>query len=36
MTDLRRPSLHTRLLRVAIFFLVNAVLLTWLWNIANR
>jgi hypothetical protein len=32
----RRPSLHTRLLRVAIFFLVNAVLLTWLFNIGHR
>ncbi len=32
----RRPSLHTRLLRVAVFFLTNAVLMTWLYNIANR
>ena len=32
----RRPSLHTRLLRFAVFFLTNAVLMTWLYNIANR
>lgn len=31
-----RPSLHFRLLRVAVFFLTNAVLMTWLYNIANR
>jgi len=29
----RRPSIHTRLLRVAAFFLVNAVLITWLYRL---
>lgn len=36
MKDLRRLSIHTRMLRAAVFFLTNAVLITWLYNIANR
>lgn len=28
-----RQSLHTRLLRVAVFVLVNVVLITWLYRL---
>lgn len=31
-----RPSLHFRMLRVAVFFLTNAVLIAWLFDIASR
>jgi hypothetical protein len=33
MSDPRRPSLHTRLLRVAAFVLTNIVLITWLYEL---